>query len=69
MKEDLQNVLKNCKRITSTSGIEALNSGKLRDQESIPSLGMKIFFLDTVMHAKTLDTKQFTTNPMQGITI
>ena len=69
MKEDLQTVLKNCKRITSPVRIEALNSGKLRDQESLPSSSMKIFFLVTVMIAETLDTKQFIAKPMQGITI
>lgn len=68
-KEDLQNVPKNCKRITSPAGIEDLNSRKLRDQESIPSLDMKIFFLVTIMPAKTLDTKQFIAKSMQGITI
>jgi hypothetical protein len=38
----------------------------MRDQESLPSLGMKIFFLATVMLAETLDTKQFIAKPMQG---
>lgn len=69
MKEDLQNVPKNCKRITSPAVIEDLNSKKMRDQESLPSSGMKIFFLITIMLAETLDTKQFIANTMQGITI
>ena len=69
MKEDLQNVPKNCKSITSPTGIEDSNSGKLRDQESLPSSGMKIFFLVTVMLPETLDTKQFIANSMQGTTI
>ena len=41
----------------------------MRDQESLPSSGMKIFFLDTVMLAETLDTNHFTAKPMHGITI
>ena len=69
MKEDLQNVMKNCKRITSSARIEDLISGKLRDQEGLPPLGMKIFFLVTVTLAKTFDTKQFIVKPMQEITI
>ena len=69
MKEDLQNVSKNCKRLTSLARIEDLNLEKMRDQESLPSSGMKIFFLATVMLTETLDTKHFTTKPMQGITI
>lgn len=69
MKEYLQNVLNNCKKITSPARIKDLNSRKLGDQESLPSSGMKIFFLFTVMLAKNLDTKQFTAKPMQGITI
>ena len=69
MKEYLQNVPNNCKRITSLAGIEDLNSGKLRDQESIPSPAMQIFFLATVMLAETLDTKHSTAKPIQGITI
>ena len=64
MKEDLQNVPKNCKRITSPARIEDLNSEKMRDQESLPSSGMKIFFLATVMLAETLDTKHFTVKPI-----
>ena len=69
MKENLQNVMKKCKRITSPIGIEDLNSRKLRDQEGPSPSGMKIFFLITVMLAKTLDTKPFIINPMQEITI
>ena len=69
MKEDLQNVPKNCKRIASPARIKDLNSRKMRDQESLPSLGMKIFFLAIVMLAETLDTKHFTAKPMQGVTI
>ena len=65
MKEDLQNVPNNCKRITSPAGIEDLNSGKLRDQESLPSSDMKIIFLVPVILVETLDTKQFIANPMQ----
>ena len=69
MNEDLHNVMKKCKRITSLDRIEDLNSRKLRDQEGLPPLGMKIFFLVTVMLAEILDTKQFIENPMQEIII
>jgi hypothetical protein len=69
MKEDLQNILNNCKRITSPAKIEDLISGKLRDQESPPSSGMKTFILVTIMLVETLYTKQFIAKPMQGITI
>ena len=69
MKEDLQNVTKNCNRITSLAGIEDLNSGKLRDQDGLPPLEMKIFSLVTIMLAETLETKQFIMKAMQEITI
>ena len=64
MKEDLQNVPKNCKRITSLARIDDLNSRKLRDQESLPPSYMKIFFLATIMIAETLDTKHFIAKPI-----
>ena len=69
MKEDLQNVMKNCKGITYKAGIKDLNLGKLRDQEALPPLGIKIFSLVTVMLAKTLDIKQLIAKHMQEITI
>ena len=69
MKEDLQNLPKNCKRITSLVRIEDLNSGKLRDQERLPSSGMKIFFLVTSMLVEAMVTKLFIVNPMQEIPI
>ena len=64
MKEDLQDVSKNCNRITSPIGIEDLNLEKIRDQESLPSSGMKIFFLATVMLVETFNTKHFTAKPI-----
>ena len=51
MKENLQNVMKKCKRITSLVGIEYMNSRKIRVQEGLPPSGMKIFTLVTVMLA------------------
>ena len=69
MKEDLQNVMKNCKSIRSPTGIEDLNPGKLRDQEGLTPSGMKIFFLVTIILAETLDIKQLIVKPMQEITI
>ena len=69
MKDDLQNVPKNCKRITSPAGIEDMNPEKMRDQESLPSSGMKIFFLATVMLAETFDINHSTTNSIHEITV
>lgn len=69
MKENLQNVMKKCKRGTPPAGIEDMNSRKLRDQEGLPPSGMKTFSLVTVMLAEILDTKQFIANPMQEMTI
>ena len=69
MKEDLENVTKKCKNKKSLARIEAPNSGKLRHQGGPSPLGMKIFFLVTVMLAETLDRKQFIVNPMQEMTI
>ena len=69
MKEDVQNVTKNCNRITSPVGVEDINWVKLRDQEGLPPSSMKIFFLVTIIRAKILDTKKFIVNPMQEITI
>ena len=69
MKEDIENVTKNCKNITSLAGIEDLHSEKLRHQEGPSPPGMKIFFLVIAMFVETLGTKQFIVNPMQEITI
>ena len=69
MKEYLEIIMKKRKNITPIPGIGDLNSGKLRHQESPSPPSMKIFFLVTIILAKTLDTKQFIVKSMQEITI
>ena len=65
MKEYLKNVTKNYKNITSLARIEYLNSRKLIHQGGPSPPSMKIFFLVTIMLAKTLETNQLIVNPVQ----
>ena len=69
MKEGLEIVMKNYKKISPPVGIEDLTLGKLRHHQGPFPLGMKIFFLVIFLFVKILYTNQFIINFMHEIII